>query len=110
LQPLQLPGQLKKTSIPRAFIKNDDARWVLSDIISDFSFEEKQAIYYSCVSNATVEDVAEKIELSPTHVASVLTLYLERLAHKLDFFKKFLPYDETDLLPISEILFLEPSG
>jgi len=108
--PFLLPSRLKKTNIPRAFIQNDDTRWVLCDIISDFNYEEKQAIYYCCVLDVTVEDVAERIELSPNHVASALGLYSERLESKLRFFKKIVPYDENDLLPICEILFLEPSG
>jgi len=102
-----LPVQLRKTSIPKAFIKNDDSRWVLCDIISDFHHNEKQAIYYCTVFDATVEDIAKKIELSPKHVASVLELYSERLESKLDFFKMIMPYDKSELLPISEMLFLE---
>jgi len=109
-QPSLLPGRLKKTSIPKAFIKNDDSRWVLCDIISSFGFEEKQAIYYCCVLDVTVEDVAQRIELSPNHVASVLGLYWERLESMLRFLKKIMPYDKDDLLPISEILFLESFG
>ena len=102
-----LPIQLKEVSIPRAFIKNDDTRWVLCDLISDLQHEEKQAIYYSCVSDATLEDVAQKIELSTIHVASVLTLYMERLTCKLDFFKRIVQYDEGDMLSVSELLFPE---
>ena len=113
LQPSLLPNRLKKIGIPRAFIKNDDSRWVLCDIISEFHHEEKQAIYYCAVFDATVEDVAKKIELSPNHIKCALGLYLERLETKLEFFKKIMPHhesDESDLLPISEILFLESIG
>jgi len=109
-QPSLLPRQLKKTNIPKSFINSDDSRWVLCDIISDFQHEEKQAIYYCSVFDTTVEDVAEKIELSPFHVASALGLYSERLESKLRFFKRIMAYDENDLLPISELLFFEPSG
>jgi len=107
-QPSLLPTQLKKINIPKAFIKNADSRCVLCDIISDFGYEEKQAIYYCSVLDTTIEDVAAKIELSPFHVASVLGLYSERLATKLRFFKKIMVYDESDLLPVSELLFFEP--
>jgi len=109
-QPFLLPRQIKKTSIPTAFIKNDDSRWVLYDIISDFKHEEKQVIYYCSVFDATIEEVAEKIELSPFHVASTLGLYSERLESKLRFFKMIMPYDENDLLSVSELLFFEPAG
>ena len=109
-QPHSLPKQLKKPNIPRAFIKNDDSRWVLCDVISDFHYEEKQAIYYCCVLDTTVEDVAQRVELSPNHVASVLVLYSERLELKLFFFKKIMSYDESDLISVSEILFLESAG
>ena len=102
-----LPRRLKKTNIPKAFINNHDSRWVLRDIISDFLHEEKQAIYYCSVFDTTIEDVAEKIELSPFHVASTLGLYSERLATKLRFFKRIMAYDENDLSPISELLFYD---
>ena len=105
-----MPMQFKRIRIPSSFVKNDDVKWVLRDIINDFQFEEKQAIYYSCASDATIEDVAKKIELSQNHVSSVLTLYLERLMCKIDFFKKIIPYDESDTLSISELLFLEPAN
>ena len=108
-QPFLVPKRLKKTSIPKAFMQNDDAKWVLCDVINDFHYEEKQAIYYFCVLDVTIEDVAEKIELSPNHVASTLGLYSERLESKLCFFRKIMPYDENDLLPIGEMLFLESS-
>jgi len=104
-----LPRQLKKTNIPKAFMHNDNSRWVLCNIISDFQHEEKQAIYYCSVLDTTIEDVAEKIELSPFHVASTLGLYSERLESKLCFFKKIMVYDENDLLPVSELLFPEPA-
>ncbi|MCL2392641.1 MAG: hypothetical protein FWC66_08590 [Oscillospiraceae bacterium] len=109
-QSFLLPRRLKKTNIPKAFIKNDDARWVLCDVISDFHREEKQAIYYCGVLDVSIEDVAERIQLSPNHVASALGLYSERLESKLCFFRKIMSYDEDDLLPIGEILFPESSG
>jgi len=104
-----LPRQIKRTSIPKAFFNNDDSRWVLCDIISDFQHEERQAIYYCSVLDTTIEDVAVKIELSPFHVASTLGLYSERLEAKLRFFKKIMVYDENDLLPVSELLYIQPS-
>jgi len=105
-----LPRRLKETNLPKAFINNDDSRWVLCDIISDFQHEEKQAIYYCSVLDTTIEDVAEKIEISPFHVASTLGLYSARLESKLRFFKRIMLYDENDLSSISELLFFEPSG
>jgi len=109
-QPSLLPRRLRKTGIPKAFIKNDDSRWVLCDLISDFAFEEKQVIYYCSVFDVTVEDVAKRTELSPNHVTCVLGLYSERLESKLDFFKMIMPHDESDVLPVSEMLFLESTG
>jgi len=102
-----LPAHLKKTNIPRAFINDDDIRWVLRDLTSDLQHEERQALYYSCVFDTTIEDVADKIELSQIHTASILTLYMARLTSMLDFFKKVASYDENDLLPVSELLFPE---
>jgi len=109
-QPSLLPERLKKINIPKSFINNDDSRWVLCDIISDFQYEEKQAIYYCAVFDTTIEDVAEKIELSPFHVVSAIGLYSARLESKLCFFKRIMAYDENDLLPINELLFFEPSS
>jgi len=102
-----LPQHLKNPNIPKAFIENDDVRFVLCNLITDFEHEEKQAIYYYSVLDATIDEIAKSIELSPAHVASALGLYSERLASKLKFFKKIMPYNEGDLLSISEILFLE---
>ncbi|MCL1786506.1 MAG: hypothetical protein FWG38_00855 [Defluviitaleaceae bacterium] len=94
-------------TIPKAFVEDANARWVLSDIINDFYHEEKQAIYYSYAWDGAAENIGEKIELSQTHVASALWLYRERLTSKLDFFKRIIPHDENDHVPVSEILFPE---
>ena len=109
-QPSLLPEQLRKINIPKSFINNNDSRWVLCDIISDFQHEEKQAIYYCAVFDTTIENVAKKIELPPFHVVNAIGLYSARLESKLRFFKKIMVYDENDLLPISELLFFDPSS
>ena len=102
----QFPQQLSVPIVPRAFMQNYYIRYVLCDIISDFSFEEQQAIYYCCVTDfPTIEAVAKLVELSQTRVISVLNLYSERLYAKLQFFKKIATYDENDLISVSEMLF-----
>ena len=106
-----LPRQLNMPTVPRAFIQDFWTRKVLNGIINDFSFEEKQAIYfYFTMSSVGIDDVAYAAELSQNHTVSVLNLYSERLMSKLDFFKQIVPYEPDDLLPVVELLFSEPSN
>jgi len=105
-----LPRHLSKPTVPRAFIQDFWTKKVLSGIIDEFSFEEKQAIYfYFSMSPVGLDDVAYAAELSQNHTVSVLNLYSERLMSKLDFFKQIVPYEPDDLLPVVELLFSEPS-
>ena len=107
LQPL--PQQLSNPTVPRAFVQDFWTKKVLTDIINDFSFEEKQAIYYYfAMSPVAIDDVAKVAQLSQNHTVSTLNLYSERLVLKLDFFKKIADYDSDDLLPVVELLFSDP--
>jgi len=90
--------------VPRAFITQGKVKLVLCHTVKDFGYEEKQAIYFYCFLNKPIGEIAEKVGLSQAHVVSVLGLYSERLTNKLDLFKKAIPYDPDDLLPVSEIL------
>jgi len=95
--------------VPRAFVDNVDVKYVLGDIINDFNHEEKVAIYFYYTLGLTIGDLAESTELSCAHVESVLNLYSERLTVKLCFFQTFVPYHPKDVMPVSELLFLEPT-
>jgi len=103
-----LAKMIEQLAVPKAFMQNANAKQVLRDLINDFNFEEKQVIYYYfAMDEPTVADIARITELSVIHVISVLNLYAERLTAKLDFFKKIIDYDVNELLPVSELLFLE---
>ena len=104
---LQFPMQLKVPEIPKAFTQHKNVMMILCSTIEEFGHEEQQALYYYCYLRVPICDIAKKVGLSQGHVASVLGLYLERLTNQLDFFKKAVPYDNSDLLPVSEILSLE---
>jgi len=93
--------------IPSAFTQHRDVKWVLGDTINGFHPEEKQAIFFYCVLGVTIQEIATVTCLTQNHVASALNLYAERLQSRLHFFKKFVPHDEAESLPASEILFLE---
>jgi len=80
---------------------------VLSHTIESFGCEEQEAIYVYCILDLPVSDIAKLTELSPNHVANTLMLYSERLAAKLSIFKRAVPYNESDMLPVSEMLLAE---
>jgi len=98
------PPQLEMPKVPRAFIARSKVKLVLCHLAKDFGHEEQQALYFYCFLNKPISEIAEKVGLSQAHVVSVLGLYSERLTSKLDLFKKALPYDADDVLPVSEIL------
>ena len=102
--PPQFTIPLNMPSIPRAFVNHSNAKLILCDTVEGFGFEEQQAIYFYCFLNEPISNIAEKVGLTQAHVASVLGLYSARLTGKLDLFKKALPYDEDDLLHVSELL------
>jgi len=100
-------GMLKMLQIPRAFIEHSKIRYALSNTIESFCPEEKQAIYIHCVLGLPISDIANFTELSQKHVVDVLGLYSERLASKLHIFQRSAPYNPNDVLPVSELLFME---
>ncbi|MCL2392644.1 MAG: hypothetical protein FWC66_08605 [Oscillospiraceae bacterium] len=101
---IQHSMRVEMPDIPSAFIKRDKIKLVLCHTAEEFGHEEQQALYLYCFLQIPVSEIAEKVDLSQNHVKSVLALYLERLTKKLDLFKKALPYDADDVLPVSEIL------
>ena len=100
--------QINMPQIPRAFINHDDVKIVLNDTINQFHHEEKEAIFFYCVLGATINDISEVTRLTPGHIVSALNLYAQRLESKLCFFKKFVPHNNDESLPASEILFAIP--
>ena len=93
--------------VPRVYIEHPKIKYVLSHTIEEFDFEEKIAVYFYCFLDLPINEIAELTELSQSRVASVLGLYSERLKFKLGVFKKAISYDVNDMLPVSELLFLE---
>ncbi|MCL2353161.1 MAG: hypothetical protein FWC69_00860 [Defluviitaleaceae bacterium] len=100
-------NQLKSIKIPKSFIDHDDIRYLMYDLLNDFNYEEKQAIYFYCILDVSISDVAKAVQLSKEYVIIVLNLYLEKLNIKLSFFKSFMYYEEEDFLLIDEMLLSE---
>jgi len=96
--------QLRMPKVPRAFINHAKVKLILFHAAEGFDVEEQQALYFYCFLDAPINEIAGRVGLSQSHVVSVLGLYSERLATQLNLFKKVLPYDSSDLLPISEVL------
>ena len=93
--------------VPRVFVEYPKIKHELCHTIEEFNFEEKEAIYLYSILNLPISEIAEITALSRTHVMGVLILYSERLRFKLGVFKKAISYNANDLLPVSEVLFLE---
>ena len=100
----QFSMRIEMPGIPRDFIKRGKIKLVLCHTAEEFGYEEQQALYLYYFLKTPVDKVAEKVGLSQNHVKSVLILYSERLANKLDLFKKAIPHDVDDLLSVSEML------
>ena len=100
-EPIEMP------KVPDVFINHDKVRHVLCHTIEGFGFEEQKAIYLYCFLGLSVNEIAILTKMSTDYVTSVLTLYSERLGFKLDVFKKAIPYNVSDVQPVSEILALE---
>jgi len=94
--------------IPRAFINHSKVKHLLCEMIENFGYEERQAIYYFCFLDVSVSEISKVTELTESHIISVLSLYSERLECKINFFKKAMPCNVDDVLPVSEILLQEP--
>ena len=100
----QFPMRLEMPKVPRAFLGQAKVKLVLCHTAEDFGFEEQLALYFYCSLDAPIKEIAEKVGLSQNHIASVLGLYSERLTSKINLFKKALPYDADDMMPVSEML------
>ena len=103
-QPPQFPMRLEMPEVPRAFINHDKIKTILCHTAEEFGHEEQLALYFYCYLNASISEISEKVGLSQNHIASVIGLYSERLTSQLNLFKKAMPYDADDTLPVSEIL------
>jgi len=98
---------IEMPEIPRTFIRHTKVNQILCHTIEDFDYEEQAAVYYFCFLGLPISEIAALTQLSQPHVVGALTLYSERLKSKLDVFKKAVPHDADDLLPVSEILSTE---
>jgi len=100
-----LPRRIKELCIPKAILENDKHRALLNHTVERFGHEEKLAIHYCAVTDATIEEVSEAVDLSYDHVASALLLFAERLKRKILFLQSITPHDEKDMIPLEEMLF-----
>ena len=100
----QFSTRIEMPGIPKAFINQAKIKLVLCHTAEEFGYEEQQALYHYCFYKTPIGEIAEKVGLSQNHVKSVLVLYSERLASKLDLFKRAIPYNADDLLSVNEIL------
>jgi len=90
--------------IPSTFIDHADVKFVLDATLDGFQYEEKEAIFFFFVLDATVHDISEVTRLTPGHIVHALNLYAARLESKLRFFKKFVPHNDDEFLPAGEYL------
>ena len=92
--------------IPKALLEHPKARYVLYNTIESFEFEEQMAIYLYNILDLPVSEIGSSLSLSQEHVISILTICAERLAFKVDVFKKAVPYTD-EIVHISEVFALE---
>ncbi|MCL1787903.1 MAG: hypothetical protein FWG38_07925 [Defluviitaleaceae bacterium] len=100
---------MKAPEIPKAFIHHDKAKHVLYHVIEGFNYEEQMAIGVYYFLNLSISEIAQVTGLSKERVTNVISLYAARLEDKLSLFRKALPYNENDVLQVSDILFQEVS-
>jgi len=93
----------KRMKIPKTFINHPLISQVLRLTVHEFNAEEQAIIYLYCLIKLPVNEIAELTELSSSHVASILELYFEKLAFKLNVFKKAVHYDTTELVSVGEM-------
>jgi len=105
--PIILSKNVDMPKIPKEFVENSPIIQVLQETINEFNCEEKSIIYLYCFISLSVNEIATLSELSTSYVVSTLVLYSEKLAFKLDVFKKAVPYDDIDLVPIQELFELD---
>jgi len=90
--------------VPKSFARHPKVMEALYAIVEDFNFEEQQAIYYHHHTKLSPQTIANVLELTEPHVISALTLYAERLASRIDLFKRTLPHDADDTMQPGDIL------
>jgi len=93
--------------VPRSFADHADFQVILNVTLNEFQHDEKEAIIFFCTLGAEIEDISVVTQLEPAHIVSTLNLYAARLESKVNFFKKFMPYNEAELLQAGEYLFME---
>ncbi|MCL2363362.1 MAG: hypothetical protein FWC71_01725 [Defluviitaleaceae bacterium] len=95
---------LPSPEIPKAFASHDKIMQVLCATVEDFSCDEQQAIYLYHHLEMSTPTIARILDLTEQHVTSALVLYTERLASKLELFKRVQPHDDDDMLHVRDIL------
>jgi len=100
-------NQIEMPNVPKAFIHHPKVRQVLCHTIEEFNFEEQMAIYLYGVLDLPINEIAISTELSQDRIICVLMLYAERLAYKVDVFKKAVPYNSDEIASVCEVFVLE---
>jgi len=93
--------------IPKEFIYDSPIIQVLQENINEFNSEEKNIIYLYCFIKLSVDEIASLCDLSVLYVVGTLVLFSERMAFKLDIFKKAVSYDDANLMSVQELFELE---
>lgn len=102
-----LEQYVKMPKVPNAFLKSYLVNKALCLVIDGFTAEEQTVIYLYCVGKQPISEIVNLTELTFPHVISILMLYSEKLAFKIDIFKKALSYDANELVSVGEMLELE---
>ena len=99
-----LPKWRLAPKIPKEFLANVKIGAVLRHTITEFNYEEKQAICYYHLVTQSISEVAVFTGLPVSHVIGTLLVYAERLTYKLDVFKTAVQYDEFGVVDVKDML------
>ncbi|MCL2620331.1 MAG: hypothetical protein FWD97_05280 [Defluviitaleaceae bacterium] len=98
---------MSNVKVPKTFLEHPKIKHLFYHIVTNFSFAEKQAIYFHHFCEMPIDEIAELTQLNTSHINSVLSLYAERIACKVNFFKEILPHNPKEQISICEMLISE---
>jgi len=89
--------------IPKAFLDSPLASQILILVTNGFVSDQKGIIYLYCFVNLPISEIESLTGLSNLYIVSTLASYSRVLTLMLDAFKRVIPYDATNLVPVAEL-------